>query len=124
MAAEAVTIVGDRASTALLHERLVPYAEQVITTRAHCLGRVAYYLGVTSAALDDPRSAQSYFRTAIELAVGLRSPFHRGRALLGLAEVLQSVDVAEARTLLSEAEVLAERYRMPGLLERARRLSR
>ena len=123
MSAEGATMVGDRASAALLYDRLVPYADQVISTRAYCVGPVGYYLGVTAAGLGEAERARAHFRTAVDLSVGLRSPFHRARAMLGLAELVQSTDAAEAAVLIAEAADLAERYRMPGQAERARQLA-
>jgi class 3 adenylate cyclase/tetratricopeptide (TPR) repeat protein len=122
LVAESAAIVGDRASVALLHDRLARYADQCITTRAYCIGPVGYYLGVASAALGDVDAAQRHFRTAIELSEGLRAPFHSARSMLGLAELLQSADRAKAAALLAEVEALAELYKMPGQAARARQL--
>lgn len=122
LSAEAATLIGDRASARLLHDRLVPYAGQVITTRAYCIGPVGYYLGVAAAGLGDTQAAMAHFRTAVELSSGLRSPFHRARAMLGLAELMQRTDASEAAALLTEVVELAERYQLPGQGERARQL--
>jgi len=123
MTAEAAAIVGDEASATLLYDRLIPYADQVITTRAYCLGPVGHYLGVVAAAFGTADAARAHFRTAIHLSAGLRSPFHRARSLLGLAELLRTTDAAEAAALLTEVATLAERYHMPGQAERARQLA-
>lgn len=121
MTAEAAAMVGDLDAAALLHDRLLPYADQVICTRAHCIGPVGYFLGRVAQALKRPEAAD-HFRDAMALGEGLRSPFHRARAMLGLAEVLQPTDPTEAGQLLDAVELLAEQYQMPGQLDGARAL--
>lgn len=119
--AEAAAMVGELDSASLLYDQLLPYEDQVICTRAHCIGPVGYYLGRVARSLGNAE-AVGHFRDAIGRSEGLRSPYHRARAMLGLAEVLQPTDPTEADPLLDAVELLAEQYQMPGQVEGARAL--
>lgn len=123
LSSEAAARLGDAASTDLLRGKLLPFAGQVVSTRAHCLGPVAYYLGIADAALGDTATAEHRFRAAVELTEGLRSPFHRSRALVELAKVLQPTDPAAAAEAAREVLALDERYGLPGQAEQARALA-
>lgn len=123
MVAEAAAMIGDVDAGATLHERLAPYADQIICTRAYCLGPVSYYLGLVDRALGRTEDADACFRDAMERSHRLRSPLYRALACVSLAELLHARDPAAAMSLRDEAAALAERYGMHAVAARAAALS-
>lgn len=119
MSAEAAVLTGDLGSVALLRDRLLPYADQVICTRAHCLGPTTFYLGVAASALGQTSEAEAHLCAAIDQGRRLRSPLHQARPLLALGTLLRSSRPDEAAQMLREAADLSERYGMHRLHEQA-----
>lgn len=120
--AEAAALLGDLDSAALLHERLLPFGDQVICTRAYCIGPASYYLGVVERALGRPEAEQS-FRDAAARSGDLRAPFHRARAAVALAETIRSTAPSEAASFRDEAMAVAQQFDMPGVRSQAESLS-
>ena len=115
MTAEAAAVVGSLESAEVLHDRLVPFADQIVCSRVYCVGPVSFYLGVVEKALGRADEAAASYRDAIDRSRRIRSPFYVARSSLGLAEVLRPTDPAEAMSLRDEAAALAEQYGMSGV---------
>lgn len=122
MAAEAVHLVGDRESAAVLAERLAPFPEHVAANRHLCFGAVSYQLGLLAATVGDAEEAERHLEDAVGRNGRLRSPLHQGRALVALADLRRSSGMAGADDALEQAVQLVDRFRIEGLRDQVRSL--
>jgi DNA-binding SARP family transcriptional activator/tetratricopeptide (TPR) repeat protein len=87
---EVAVRLDDHTAIDALHQRLVPYAAQMICTRTHVAGAVAHYLGLLEAARDDHDAARAHFDTALSIHRDFHAPFHVARTHLALAHSLRA----------------------------------
>ncbi len=107
--AEAIHLVDDRDSAAVLFERLLPFRDHVAVSRSTFQGAVSYYLGLLAITLGRPE-ADELLVDAAERNGRLRAPFHRSQTLLALAGIRRERDPAGAQALVAEVAELVERY--------------
>jgi hypothetical protein len=97
--ADAAFQASDLRAAAILYERLEPFAEQVVWSRAHGSGHVRLYLGLLSAALAEHQRADEHLQFACEFHEANDIPLWEARGQLGWAEALAAQgDAAAART--------------------------
>lgn len=123
VAAEAVHLVGDRDSAALLGARLAPFPMHVASNRHLCFGAVAYHLGLLAMTLGDFDSAERHLVEAVQRNGRLRSPLHEGRALVALAELRHRSGRPGADQVVARAAELVERHGVECLREQVRALA-
>jgi DNA-binding SARP family transcriptional activator len=87
---EVAVALEDRAAIDALHQRLLPYAAQMICTRTHVAGAVAHYLGLLDAARGDHLAAKVHLDTALTTHRAFSAPFHLARTHLALAQTLRA----------------------------------
>jgi len=121
--AEAVSLLGRRDAAQILYDRLAPYADYVASSRANFSGPVAHYLGLLAGALGREAEAEAHLEAALEISTRMRAPFHRGRTLVALAQLLGERAPERAARLTAEAAELAERYGMAQIAEETHALT-
>jgi len=118
--AQACADLGEIASAKSLYEQLLPFAAQTASTAAVCLGSVATYLGMLAQMMDRRDLAGRHFEQALEKnrAMGAwpalaRTEMHFAKLLL-TSEM--EPDREAGRRLIAEAEQLASRFKLAGLI--------
>ena len=120
--AEACANLGDTARAAVLYELLEPYAGQTANhPTAICLGSVAGHLGLLAELMGRKEAARGHFENSIAKNRAMRAWPALARSQFWLARMLLTSQADEsedeARKLLADAEQLAARFSMAGLLE-------
>ena len=125
--ADASAALGDERMAAIVYPELEPLAGSnvMIGTLVACYGAADRYLGMLAATMGEPALAERHFERALELnrAMGAstwvaHTAYEYGRFLFGRGRGAR--DQAEAQ--IGEAEALAKRIGMEGLLGRIRAL--
>jgi ATP/maltotriose-dependent transcriptional regulator MalT len=119
--AEACAHLGDMARASVLYELLEPYKRQTANhPTAICLGSVAGHLGLLAELIGRKEAARSHFEHSIAKNRAMRAWPALARSQFWLARMLLTSKVDEshdeARKLLADAEQLAARFSMAGLL--------
>jgi hypothetical protein len=122
VAAEAVHLVGDRDSAALLAQRLAPYPRQVAANRHLCFGAVSYHLGLLAMTTGDVDAAEHHLADAVARNGTLRSPRHQASALVALAELRLGAGRPGAGEAVERAAELVERHGIECLRPQVRAL--
>ncbi len=118
---EACHRLGDAGRAASLYELLLPYADQAANQPAAvCYGAVSTYLGMLAHIMGNDEHARSHLRTGIEKSRAMSAWPALARAQAKLAQLLLASDIEverhEGRHLIGEAEQLATRFKMAGLV--------
>ncbi len=118
---EACHRLGDAERAASLYELLLPYADQAANQPAAvCYGAVATYLGMLAQTMGSEELARTHLRAGVEKSRAMGAWPALARAEAKLAQLLLASDVeaerVEGRHLIGEAEQLATRFEMAGLV--------
>jgi tetratricopeptide (TPR) repeat protein len=101
------TRAGDEAISATLHQRIVPYANQIAGVTPLWVGSVSHYLGLTATTLSDFDDAEAHFAAAEATHERIGAPTWLARTRLEWARMLLtrrgSGDADRARELLGQA---------------------
>lgn len=119
--AEACACLGDTARAPVLYDLLEPYENQTANhPTAICLGSIAGHLGLLAELSGRRDAARSHFESSIEKNRAMRAWPALARSQFWLARMLMRDQAEdghdEAKKLLADAEQLANRFSMAGLL--------
>jgi DNA-binding CsgD family transcriptional regulator len=120
--AETCAALGDAARATTLHALLLPYAGQTLNhPTAVCFGAADHYLGLLAHSMGRTDLARGHFARATGMNRAMDAWPALARTLLAHARVLLASESSEehtaGRALVGEAEQLAERLGMKGLLD-------
>jgi tetratricopeptide (TPR) repeat protein len=105
--AETASRVGHRPAATMLHQRLLPWAEQIASTNITVTPGVAHYLGLLAHVLGRHDEADQWFAQALALHERMESRFFVGLTQIAWAALLadrnQPGDAQRARLLLDAA---------------------
>lgn len=119
--AETCAVLADKERAARLYDLLKPYSGQTANhPTAVCFGAVDHYLGLLSRTNGEVERARCHFEKAAAMNRAMGAWPYLARTWIAQAHLLLDTDAAEnltaGRALLNEAEQLAERLGMKGLL--------
>lgn len=119
--AEACAHLADKAKAAILYGLLEPYEDQTANhPTAICLGSIAGHLGLLADLVGRKEAARRHFENGIAKNRAMRAWPALARSQFWLARMLMADQAdesrEEARKLLADAEQLASRFSMTGLL--------
>ena len=125
MYGETVATLGEADDARVLHDMLIPYADEVATSTVTVVGLVSATLSRLALVMGDPEGAVAHAERSLELARRLRAPYWTARARILLAAARQGVGGADTTTtaLVEEAAATVAAHDFDGLsplLERVR----
>jgi hypothetical protein len=124
--AEVCSAIGDEKAAGPLHERLIPWREQVVFTGVSVFGSVAHYLGQLCTTLDLLDEADEHFAAATELYERMGATTFLARTQLSRARMLlvrgDPGDKERGTELLDAVEARASTDGLATLLRRAESL--
>jgi class 3 adenylate cyclase/tetratricopeptide (TPR) repeat protein len=106
---------GDRVAAEVLHDRLAPFADQIITTRATVSPAIGHYVAKLEHLLGRHEDADASFRRALAIHEQLEAPAFIAMTQVAWAAMLADcghlTDLDHARTLATNALQVAEQRR-------------
>lgn len=120
--AETCAALGDAERARLLYQRILPYSGQTAShPMAVCLGAVDLYLGLLAETMSETDRATEHYQAALSMNRSMRAWPMLTRTLVRYGRMLLASELPEqrarGRSPINEAELLATRLGMAGLIE-------